>query len=603
VTADRAAHRRPGALGLAVAVAILAGAIHAAPASAAGLTVSPAPGTPAASPETQISVLGPAPNRIRSVDAAGAATGSHPGELRSYSGGRGASFIPDEPFEEGERVTATVRVRGRSPVHFSFTIARLGPIQPFLNLRQHQPGKLQHFVSEPDLVPPRTHVLQNTGGTRGRIFLTPLPSPVVHPEDENPITIKPVGPGGPMIVNGNGELVWFRQLEPPEVAANLRLQQYRGRRVLTWWQGGVTPSAFGIGMGVIANRSYQTIETVHAGNGYGMDIHEFTVTPGGDAVFTVYSPILVHLPGTPEGELSPLMDSIVQQVDVRTGLVVWEWHSYGHIPLAESYATPENSASYDAYHINSIQKLHRGQVLISARDTSAVYKIDRASGQIRWALGGKNSTFELGGGAEFWLQHDAQLLPGNRVSLYDDQAGPPQKRPFSRGLVLQLNRKRETANVEQSYFRSRHTSAQSEGSVQTRPDGNVFVGFGSAPFFSEFSPGGRLLYDASLPKDDGSYRVYRHRWLANPHTRPTFAARRTSAQRVSVFASWNGATAVRTWEVLAGPSAGSLQAVKSSRRTGFETRIRVPSAADTFAVRALDADGNVLAMSRPAHPS
>jgi hypothetical protein len=530
-------------------------------------------------------------------------TGVHRGVLRAYSGDRGASFLLDEPFDEGEHVRAVVRLRGRRPMRTDFRIAHLGPIQPFLNLKRRQPGKLQHFVSEPDLVPPRTHVLQDAGGTRGRIFLTPLPSPVVHPEDENPITIKPVGPGGPMIVDGNGELVWFKQLEPPEVAANLRVQRYRGRRVLTWWEGGVTPSAFGLGKGVIANRSYATIDTVHAGNGYGMDIHEFTVTPGGDALFTVYSPILVHLRGMPEGELSPLMDSIVQQVDVRTGLVVWEWHSYGHIPLADSYATPENSASYDAYHINSIQKLRRGQVLISARDTSAVYKIDRAGGEIGWTLGGKDSTFELGGGAEFWLQHDAQLLPGNRVSLYDDQAGPPQKRPFSRGLVLQLNRKRGTAKVEQSYFRSRHTSAQSEGSVQTRPDGNVFVGFGSAPFFSEFSPGGRLLYDASLPKDDGSYRAYRHRWQSNPHTRPALAVRRTSAQMVSVFASWNGATAVREWEVLAGSSGGSLQHVRSARRTGFETRIRVPSTASTFAVRALDSDGNVLATSRPAQPS
>jgi hypothetical protein len=604
VIARLAAHRRLGALGIATVV-VVACAIAPGPAAASGkrLTISPAPGTPDASPETQISVLAPTPRRSRSVRVEGTATGSHPGELRGYSARRGASFVPDEPFDEGEDVTATVRIRGREPVRFSFTIARLGPIQPFLNLKRRQPGKLQHFVSEPDLVPPRTHVLQNAGGTRGRIFLTPLPSPVVHPEDENPISIKPVGPGGPMIVNGNGELVWFRQLEPPDVAANLRLQRYRGRRVLTWWQGGVTPSAFGLGKGVIANRSYETIDTVHAGNGYGMDIHELTVTPGGDALFTVYSPILVHLPGTPEGELSPLLDSIVQQVDVRTGLVVWEWHSYGHIPLADSYATPENSASYDAYHINSIQKLRRGHVLISARDTSAVYRIDRPSGDIRWTLGGKDSTFELGGGAEFWLQHDAQLLPGNRVSLYDDQAGPPQKRPFSRGLVLQLNHKRETAKVEQSYFRSRHTSAQSEGSVQTRSDGNVFVGFGSAPFFSEFSPGGRLLYDASLPKDDGSYRVYRHRWQANPHTRPVLAVRRTSEQRVSVFASWNGATAVRSWEVLAGSSAASLQPVGSARRTGFETRIRVPGTAETFAVRALDADGNVLATSRPAHPS
>ena len=168
----------------------------------------------------------------------------------------------------------------------------------------------------------------------------PLPSPVVHPESNNTVTINPVGPGGPMIVDGAGNLVWFRQLTPPEVAANLRLQRYHGRKVLTWWEGTVTPAAFGVGGGVIANHAYNVIRVVHAGNGYPMDLHEFELTKDGDALFTVYSPILVHLPGTPAGTLSPLLDSIVQEVDIKTGLVVWEWHSYGHIPLETSQATP-----------------------------------------------------------------------------------------------------------------------------------------------------------------------------------------------------------------------------------------------------------------------
>lgn len=548
------------------------------------------------SPGTQISVLGVKPHRIRAVRATGATTGPHPGALHRYSRGRGASFVPTDPFAEGERVELVVRIQGRHPVRRSFTIAHLGPIQPPLNLTKHQPGKLQHFASEPDLLPPRVSVYKR-GSTRGRVFMTPLPSPVVHPGEHNTITIKPVGPGGPMIVDGNGNLVWFKQLEPPDVAANLRIQRYNGRRVLTWWQGGVTPSAFGIGKGVIANRSYRTIRTVRAGNGYDMDIHEFTLVPGGSALATVYSPVLVHLPGTPADQLSPLLDSIVQQIDVRTGLVMWEWHSYGHVPLGDSYATPENSASYDAYHINSIQKLRRGRILLSMRDTSAVYKIDRASGRALWTLGGKSSDFRYRHDARFWFQHDAQLLGHHRISVFDDEAGPPQKAPASRGLVLRMNTRGGTTRMLREYLRSNHTSAQSEGSVQTRPGGNVFVGFGSTQFFSEFSPGGRLLYDGGLPKDDGSYRMYRHRWHATPQTRPAAAVRRAGSSRVSVYASWNGATAVDRWEVLAGPAGGGLEPVASAPSTGFETRIPVTSPAGTFAVRALDSDGKVLATS------
>ncbi len=217
---------------------------------------------------------------------------------------------------------------------------------------------------------------------RGDVFLTPLPSPIIHPESDNTLAIHPVGPGGPMIVDGRGRLVWFDQLPPPLVAANFHPQRYLGREVLTWWQGDVTASAYGLGDGVIADTSYRTLRTVKAGNGYQADLHEFALTPSGEALFTVDAPVLAHLPGTRRGTLTRLLDSIVQEVDVRTGLVVWEWHGLGHIPLADSYATPANSADYDAYHFNSIEPVPGGRLLVSARDTSAVYLIDQSTDRI-----------------------------------------------------------------------------------------------------------------------------------------------------------------------------------------------------------------------------
>jgi hypothetical protein len=591
--------RGPRAFAVCAATLALIAIACAAPALASShrkLTISPAPGTPDASPDTQISILGVKSQRIRSVRVTGASTGSHAGTLKHYSSGNGASFVPSEPFAEGEHVELVVRVEGRKPIRRSFTIAHLGRILPPLNLDKTQPDKLQHFVSRPDLLPPRISI-NKRGHTTGRVFMTPLPSPVVHPGGNNIITINPVGPGGPMIVDGNGNLVWFKQLERPDVAANLRIQRYNGQRVLTWWQGGVTPSAYGLGKGVIANRSYRTIQTVRAGNGYQMDIHEFTLAPGGSALFTIYSPVMVHLPGTPPDELSPLLDAIVQQVDIRTGLVMWEWHSYGHVPLDQSYATPENSRSYDAFHINSIQRLRRGRVLVSMRDTSAVYKIEKASGRILWTLGGKASDFKYRHNARFWFQHDAQLLGHHRISLFDDEAGPPQKAPASRGLILRLNTRGHTARMVHEYLRSGDTSAQSEGSVQTRGNGNVFVGFGSERFFSEFSPGGRL------PKDDGSYRMYRHPWHATPKTRPDAAVHSNGSSRVSVFVSWNGATTVARWQVLAGPAGGPLHPIGSAPFGGFETRINLSSTDEVFAVRAIDANGDVLATSQRTHRS
>jgi Arylsulfotransferase (ASST) len=576
-------------------VALLLAAMPAA-ARASGIALSPAPGTPDASPATQISILGVKPARIRSVRLTGASTGVHPGRLRRYSSDRGASYLPAKPLAQGERARVVIRLRGRrAAIRYSFAVARLGPPQPALNLRIYQPAKLQHFVSVPSLLPPVITRLKGTSQTS--LFLTPLPSPVVHPGSSNTVTISPVGPGGPMILDRRGRLVWFRQLTPPEVAANLRVQRLGSRKVLTWWQGTVTPQAFGLGEGVIADHSYRTIRTVHAGNGYGMDIHEFTLTRGGDALFTIYSPVLVHLPGTPAGKLSPLLDAIVQEVDVRTGLVVWEWHSFGHIPLSQSYATPANSASYDAFHINSVQALPHGRVLLSARDTSAVYVVARAGGRIVWRLGGKASAFRLGHGARFNFQHDAELLSHNRISIFDDEAGPPQRGPYSRGIVLRLDMRRHRATLVREYRRSTDTSAQSEGSVQTLAGGNVLLGFGAQPFFSEFSSAGRLRFDASLPQDDGSYRVYGFPWHARPRTRPAVVVKRTDPAHAIVYASWNGATEVARWQVLAGATPGSLKPIASARRSGFETAVEVNSSASLFAVRALDSRGRALRTS------
>ncbi len=543
-------------------------------------TVSPLPGTPDASPTTQISILGAARRRIVGVRVTGSISGVHPGRLRPYSAASGASFVLRRPLTEGERVAVVVRLRGERALRSRFEVARPAPIPPVLDAATLQPNKLDHFVSQPSLLAPKITVRRGASLGGGDIFLTPLPSPIVHPESNNELTITPVGPGGPMIVDRRGRLVWFDQLAPPLVATDFRPQRLHGREVLTWWQGKVTLTAFGLGEGVIADTRYRTIRTVRAGNGYQMDLHEFLLRPSGEALFTIESPVLAHLPGTPAGKLSPLLDSIVQEVDLRTGLVMWEWHAYGHIPLKDSYATPSNSLSYDAFHLNSIQALPDGRILLSARDTSAIYEVDQRTGRVLWTLGGKASTFRLARGARFYFQHDATLIGHDRVSLFDDGAGPPAFEPESRGLILSLDMRHHVARLaHQFHLPGAGTSAESEGDVQTLAGGNVFVGFGAAPFFSEFTASGKMNYAASLPTDDGSYREYLFPWHATPRTRPVAVARRSAEGAVVLHASWNGATTVRRWEVLARDRV-SLRRVAIAADRGFETAITFRSPAE-----------------------
>lgn len=565
---------------------------------AGSVAVSPAPGTPDASPATQISILGPAAAAIGSVTVTGSVTGRHPGRLRAYRSAPGASFLPARPFAQGEQVRVTIRMRGRAPIRERFAVARLGVIGPPLNLPFTQPAKLQHFVGRPDLTPPTVTVNRADPGLMGDIFLTPLPAPIIHPGNADAISIHPVGPGGPMIVGPDGRLVWFRQLAAPEVAAALQVARLGRQTVLTWWQGTVSTSAFGQGLGVIADRHYRTIATVHAGNGYAADIHEFQLMPDGRALLIATSPVRVHLTGTPAGTLSPLQDSVAQEIDVRTGLVMWEWHGYGHIPLRDSDATQKTSPVLDVYHFNSLQLRPGGRMLISARDTSAIYDVDQATDRIAWTLGGKASSFRMGRGTVFRFQHDARWLPGDRVGLFDDQAGPPDYARASRGLVLALDLRRHIARLWRQYHRGGPSLARSEGSFQALRGGGALVGFGATPWISQFAPSGRLLFDASLPADDGSYRALRFVWHGVAPGRPVVVAHPAGA-RASLYVSWNGATEVARWRVTVPGGLSTLATVPDS---AFETRISVPLRA-AYVVVALDRRGRALGRSRTVAPS
>jgi len=562
------------------------------------LTISPSQDTPTANAKTQISILGAPKSTIKSVVVTGTVSGSHTGTLKSYSGNRGASFIPDVAFTPGESVTATIKIQGKSTITRNFTIAVLGFIPPNLPITTYQQDKLHHYVTEPDLLAPKITINKSNEqtSTEGKIFFTPLPSPAVHPGTDNPLTFRPVGPGGPLITSPKGSIVWFKPVTPPAVAANLDVQKYQGKKVLTWWEGPVTLLAFGQGEATIANTNYKTIATVKAGNGFSMDLHEFHLNSAGDALFTIYQPVMVHLPDTPDGTLTRVLDSIVQEVDVKTGLVTWEWHSYGHIPLSESYVTPATSPGYDAYHLNSAQQLDNGKVLVSARDTSAVYKIDQASGKINWTLGGLASDFKMKKGVQFYFQHHARVLNNGDISIFDDGAGPPQYHPYGRGIVVKLDQNKKTATLVDQYHRDTTTSPQSEGSVQKLSTGNTFVGYGAEPYFSEFNKKGKLIYDGNLPVDDGSYRTFRYKWSGMPTTKPKAAVVATGDSTDTIYVSWNGATQVSKWQVL-GLVNGAYKPILKTNKKGLETKIDVKTSATSFKVRALDAKGRKLSVT------
>jgi hypothetical protein len=556
--------------------------------NAGSVTVSPLSGSRDASARTQISFLGVPARAISHVSVSGSSTGAHAGRLLAYSQGDGASFVPARPFAEGERVTARAEVRtasGVQPILDRFAIADQDPITTTPEAIHPGPvGDQQGFRSRPDLRPPAVTVTAT--------------SPAVAPGFEFAAPYTGPGQAGPMILEQNGGLVWFKPLPTDTFATNFRVQQYLGKPVLTWWQGDISVHGYGLGEGVIADQAYAEVAHVKAGNGLEADLHDFQLTPQGTALITAYDPIRCDLSSVGGAASDGVTDGLLQEVDVKTGLVMFQWSSLDHVAMSESYAKADRTstpAPFDFFHINSINLDQDGSLLISARNTWTVYDLNAQSGQILWRLGGKQSSFKMEAGTQTAWQHDPRELADGSISIFDNGASPAVHSQ-SRGIVLALDSTQRTATLVTQITHPPPLLAYSQGNFQALANGDWFAGWGQLPELSEFNAAGALLFDAHFPAHTQSYRDFRFAWTGLPATPPVFAFQAGAQRAGTVYASWNGATLVAAWRVLSGATPSSLKAVAQTARSGFETAIAVPAGATSayMSVQALDASGAVI---------
>lgn len=564
-------------------------------AGASGFVLSPLNGTPDASPQTQISLLGVPASEIADVSVIGSRSGRHGGQLRSYVSNPGASFLPTHSFTQGERVmvSALVGPKGHAErVSTSFTIARLSSYRPPSSggPAPARPGTTESFVSAPTLHPPRVAItIDAPGATPGDLFITPTHG---------------LGQSGPMILDSEGNLVWYEPLPTGEVASNLQVESYRGQQVLVWWQGHIPP-VLGVGFGAdeIYSSAYTPIASVSAGNGYQADLHDFQITPQGAAFLTAYSLVDADLSSVGGARDGTLQDAILQEIDVPTGLVMFEWHAYGHVALSDSYSRPYHNPAlpWDFFHLNSVSldPWGDGNLVISSRNTWAAYEIDHSSGAVLWRLGGKHSSFKMGPGTGTAWQHDVSWQPDHTLTIFDNGAAP-KEHSQSRVIRERIDWRRRAVTLIGRDVRTPPLLAGSQGDDQVLADGNSFVGWGEAPYFTEFSPSGQILFEGHIPSPGQSYRAYRFPWSATPAYPPAAAVTKSGATD-TVYASWNGATGVSAWTVLGGASPTTLAPVLTAASTGFQTAIAVPGTDADFAVQALGPAGEVLGTSAPTH--
>ena len=453
------------------------------------------------------------------------------------------------------------------------------------------------YVSRPDLKPPLLTFGTPANGTApGYIFLAPFN--IFAGSGVYTTTPNSQSHSGPLVVDNTGEPVWFLPFGST-TAIGLRVQKYQGRRVLTWYEGTVLGAEGGSFF--IYDPTYHQVAHVQAGHGRHGDLHDFVITPEGTALITIYNQITTDLTSIGGPANGPLVTGIVQEVDIPSGEVLFEWRSIEHVPITDTYtpqlAPPGNNVDY--FHLNSIDVDSDGNLLVSGRNTSTIYKVDRKTGEVIWRLGGKSSDFEVAPSASFSFQHDARRRPDGTLTIFDNNAALPTDKTFARGMRVQLDMNKMTATLVDEYLAPTPRTVFAMGNVQQLDDGGVMVGWGAAGSFTELGPDGSVRLDASFTDGQVSYRAFRFELDAAPKGIPATEVVENPDGSLTMYVSWNGATNVAKWQLLVGKTSATLKPAGTVRRTGFETAIRLPVTSGAVSVVALDAQGAKLRAAAP----
>ncbi|WP_166970763.1 arylsulfotransferase family protein [Brevibacterium atlanticum] len=443
------------------------------------------------------------------------------------------------------------------------------------------------FHSRPDLGSPKVDIDSGSFPDDGDLFLAPKGQ--TQTDEKSWV--------GGLILDADGEPVWIRENEG--TLWDLRVQQYQGEPVLTWWEG-LAETPHTAGEVVVLDTSYQEIARVGMGGDLPKDtsdLHETTITDDDTMFLLSYVKKQTDLSSVGGDADGWVWEGVVQEVDIATGEPLVEWHSLDDVPVDESEAELKDGEGtkdkpYDYIHLNSVSEDDGGNsLLVSARNMHAVYQLDRKTADLRWVLGGKASDFEMGEGATFAWQHDAHRRADGTITLFDNHAAP--RLGDTRGLRLDVDEKDRTAEVVTEYSAPDDRSSGSQGNLQELDNGNVVVGWGSEPFVSEFSKDGKLLSDLTFT-GGSNYRAYRFDWHARPTAPPTATKSEPQTGVTRIHMSWNGATEVASWRVLSGDDVDHLAENTEVERSGFETAADITPKGSTIVVEVLDADGEPL---------
>ena len=498
-------------------------------------------------------------------------------------------------------------------------------------------AQFQSFLSRPDITGAvNIQILAGQNATNlapGYYFITPYVSDFSK------------SAYGGQIVDQNGQLVWYSNETVQVRGMDMHVCDFDNTGVgdhICWNDALPVLPQGGHSAGNVRffDNSYQQVGGPDYGatNGLpGPDIHELRTPLAGDGnsfIQDSYANVTADLTAWNGSSTGNVWDGCFQEIDFVTRDVLFQWCSLDHVPLNDTYAFMTNdkihyhngidgngtaSFPWDYAHINAIDKDTNGDFVVSLRHIHAIYKIAGNTtqsgvtpGDIIWQLGGHNNSFTYTSPFSFSWQHHASFQSTNGslydVTLFDNAFDGSLKQntsTVSSGKWIQVDEVAMTANLVHQYTNPNNLLVASQGSVQALPNGNVMVGWGAIPYYTEYDINGNVLYHAHFGVANQnamqSFRSWKYPWVSKPIDSPTIL---TYAQNCTgetyAYVSWNGATEVAAWRAHTGSnnvSTAAFATLPDVNRTGFETRISLGNFTQFAFIEAIDATGNVIGTS------
>ncbi|MHB1688379.1 MAG: aryl-sulfate sulfotransferase [Ignavibacteriaceae bacterium] len=459
----------------------------------------------------------------------GEKSGSHSGAVKLSGDGETIIFNQASPFLPNEEITVvvhsgikTIDGNGFSELTFHFRTTPLlqkiniNPLSFIANgslVNKIFPSPAESSINKitsTDSLPsdfPQTTVGTSNNPADGKIFLANF-------------SVAQNSPYGNylMILNNDGSVVKYKKLNQP--AFDFKVQpngELSYAEVITIGKG------YAKVRWIVMDTTLTQVDTFQCGNGYVADLHDFVLLPNGHALLEAFDaePVDMSLV-TPGGNPNAtVIGGVIQEVDAAKN-VVFQWRSWDYLPITDSYVDLTTQI-VDYLHINALDIDNSGNIIMSSRHLSSIFKIDRQTGNIDWILGGKQNEFtfinehESNAPTYFSFQHDVKVQPNGDLTLFDN--GNQHTPSYSRGVEYQLDEANKTASLVWEFRHSPDIYNFAMGSVQKLSGGNTFIGWGMASAtgsaaVTELNPDNSTALELFLPGSETSYRAFKFPWAS-----------------------------------------------------------------------------------------